>query len=130
MSEKKGIKFSNGKLQWDTLPFEVLEEVIKVLMHGDEKYTPGNWKIVPNFESEYRNALLRHMSRYMQGRRKDEDSGLSVLSHVICNAIFLLWKELQENNNKEYNSTYTAIPKFSPAKYSPEIVDSLNEWSV
>ena len=89
-------KFDNNKLKLSLLPFESLEEVTKVLMHGAEKYGAENWKECEDV-SRYEDALLRHLSSYMKGEEADEDTELSHIAHAACNALFLLWFELQED---------------------------------
>jgi hypothetical protein len=83
----------------DLLPFEALESIADVLTFGAEKYSPNNWKVVPDAIPRYEGALLRHFSAYKQGDKTDPDTGLSHLAHAACNALFLIWFELQ----KEYS---------------------------
>ena len=99
MSKEDGIKYDSGKLPMSLLPFESLEEITKVLKYGAEKYAPDNWKFVPEAMKRYEDALLRHFSAYKKGEKNDSESGLSHLSHVACNALFLVWFDLQNKIN-------------------------------
>lgn len=89
----KGKKYDSDKLEWDLIPFETLEEVVKVLMYGTKKYSKYNWQIVGNAEVRYFNALLRHLFAFKKGEKTDPETGLSHISHALCCLIFLKWVE-------------------------------------
>ena len=59
-----GIKYDDKKLDWTLLDFQMLEQVIKVLQHGAEKYDRDNWKKVER--DRYVKALLRHVVDYQK----------------------------------------------------------------
>lgn len=44
--DQQGNKFDNGKLRYDLLPFASIDEVVKVLTFGAEKYVDNNWQLV------------------------------------------------------------------------------------
>jgi len=90
----EGLKFDNDKLRWDLIPIDCVEEVVKVLTFGAKKYEANNWQKVENAEDRYYAALLRHIVAHRKGEVVDPESGLLHLSHVACNAIFLLYFEL------------------------------------
>ena len=84
------VKKDSGKLQWSLMPFEELRDVVKVLMHGAEKYSPDNWKKCDNVV-RYKDALMRHVIAYVSGEEIDSEFGLSHLAHAVCNCLFLMW---------------------------------------
>lgn len=101
MSEKVGMKFDNFKLEYSLLPIDALEEEIKVLMIGAEKYLPNNWQKVDNGVVRYINAAYRHLGEIVKllnenknleeiAKLKDNDSGLHVLAHAACDIHFAL----------------------------------------
>jgi hypothetical protein len=92
-----GLKYDKGKLRWDLLPIDCVEEVVKILTFGSKKYEANNWQQVENAEDRYFAALMRHLSASRQGNLVDEESGLSHLSHAMCNIVFLLWLEKHKN---------------------------------
>lgn len=61
----------------------------KVLEFGAKKYAPHSWRTVPDAIDRYRNALWRHWDAHMCGESLDQESELSHLAHMYCNAIFL-----------------------------------------
>lgn len=98
---EEGRKFDTGKLRWDLLPLDCIEEVVKILTFGAEKYEPNNWQLVENGEDRYFAALMRHLTASRLGQKIDNESGLSHMSHVMCNVVFLLWLE-KHGKSKEH----------------------------
>lgn len=86
----EGQKFDQGKPDWSLVPWEELEEVVKVLTHGKEKYGAQNWKMVPEARDRYFAAALRHLTTWQTGDLVDE-SGHHHLAHAICSLLFLMW---------------------------------------
>jgi hypothetical protein len=82
-------KHDDGKRRYDLLPFDALDEVIKVLEHGAAKYSDHNWTRGTAW-SRYWSASLRHLTAYWRGEDNDRESGLSHLAHAICAILFLL----------------------------------------
>jgi hypothetical protein len=91
-----GRKFDAGKLDYTLVPFEGLEEIIKVLMFGAQKYDRHNWKHVDNAQQRYTAAAFRHMAAHAKGEKNDPETGLSHLAHAGCCVLFLLALEQQE----------------------------------
>ena len=89
-------KFDNGKLRWDLLPWNSVEQIVDVLTYGEDKYSEDSWKQVDDAENRYFAALMRHLIAYKQGEDVDQESGRLHLAHVATNALFLLWFNKQE----------------------------------
>ena len=87
----EGLKFDDGKLRWDLLPLDCIEDLVKILTFGANKYGVNNWQKVE--EDRYFAALMRHLVASRLGESNDSESGLSHLSHAMCNVLFLLWIE-------------------------------------
>lgn len=97
--EKAFLKNDNGKPTFELLPISLLAETNKVLQHGANKYGVNNWRKKEGFKySRCYNALLRHMLAWWFGEDCDKETGLSHLSHAMCNLLFL---EYHFHNNKE-----------------------------
>ena len=85
-------KADNGKPTFELLPFELLAETNKVLQHGKMRYGLNNWRKTDGFKmSRCFNALLRHIFAFWRGEDNDPETGLSHLSHAMCNLIFLMY---------------------------------------
>jgi len=94
----EGTKFDRGKLRYDLLPPECLEALVEVLTFGAQKYEAHNWQKVEPLTERYIAALFRHIEAWRKGEGLDPDSGLHHLAHAMCNVMFLLWKEKQDEN--------------------------------
>ena len=92
-----GLKYDQGKLRYDLIPFNVLDEIAKVYTAGAAKYGDNQWQSLDEFKKRYEGALLRHFSSYKKGEMKDEETDCYHLAQVAWNAFALLWKVLQED---------------------------------
>ena len=84
-----GPKYDTGKLRYDLVTPDVIKAIAEVLTFGAEKYAPNSWQLVPDAKRRYTAALMRHFEAYRAGEQLDPESGLSHLSHALCNLMFL-----------------------------------------
>ena len=89
---EKGLKKDFGKTDWTILPFDALEEIVKVLEFGEKKYARNNWQNIKP-RTRYLKAAFRHLIAYASGEKFDSESGLSHLAHCGCCILFMLWYE-------------------------------------
>lgn len=101
LKENKSFKNDLCKPMMNLLPFESLEAVAMVLNHGAKTYGENTWQKVENAKERYEAALLRHLTAYKKGEKTDKESGLNHMAHLACNALFMLWFEIQENKGSE-----------------------------
>jgi hypothetical protein len=87
----EGTKYDSGKPDYALLEPVMLDELVKVMTYGAKKYEPHNWKKLADAEDRYYAALMRHLNAWRSGEARDPESGLYHLSHVLCNAAFLVW---------------------------------------
>lgn len=85
-----GRKFDADKLDYTLVPWDGLEEVVKVLEFGARKYARDNWQHVEGGMQRYQAAAFRHLIAYNQGEKADPETGLSHLAHAGCCLLFLL----------------------------------------
>lgn len=102
-NNKGGIKEVAIKGKVKTM-FQLLDPIFiegfaEVLTMGALKYAPDNWKKVD--QEEYLRAIYHHLNEYRKGTKKDDESGMSHLYHIACNAMFLDWFDRQESNEEE-----------------------------
>lgn len=88
------LKYDQDKPRWDLLPIEPIEEVVKALTYGANKYADNNWKTVEPFVERYYAAMMRHIVEWRKGNLIDAESGLSHLTHAMCCMLFLMTKEV------------------------------------
>lgn len=87
MGEAK--RFDSGKNRLDLVPPSLMEEVGKILTFGTAKYGDSNWKKGMSW-SKCIASLKRHLLEFEKGVDKDSESGELHISHILCNAAFLL----------------------------------------
>lgn len=88
---EEGRKDDTGKLPWDILPVESVEEIIEALQFGAQKYGAYNWQKVERPFNRYFAALCRHIFAWWKGEETDQESGKHHLAHAGCCILFLLW---------------------------------------
>lgn len=89
-----GLRFNEGKLRYDLLPPDAIEEVVKVFTMGAKKYTDRNWELGMPWMTIVA-SLKRHMAAWELGELKDTESGLLHTAHLAWNALALLTYELR-----------------------------------
>lgn len=92
-----GVKFDKDKPKWNLLPWDELEDVVKVLTFGAKKYAPDNWKFVDDANNRYMDATMRHLVAHQQGEQRDAESGESHIAHAMCCLLFMLWHDKNDN---------------------------------
>jgi hypothetical protein len=95
----KGRKFDGGKLEYGLLPPLALEETVKVLTFGAQKYERDNWQKVPDANRRYFDALQRHVWAWKQGEQMDPESGIHHLAHAMCCLMFLYEHDIMYSLN-------------------------------
>lgn len=82
-------KADAGKPQLTLVPRQIIWDIARIRMYGNEKYgSPDNWKTVEI--ERYRDAAFRHFMAYLDDPHGvDEESGLPHLWHLACNIAFL-----------------------------------------
>jgi len=91
----QGVKYDQDKLRYDLIPAEPHEDVAKVLTFGAKKYSPDNWKKVPNAKLRYIAAAFRHLWKRAMGQVIDRESGLPHIAHAICCLYYIGWFDHQ-----------------------------------
>ena len=94
-----GRKFDGGKPEYGLLPPLALEETVKVLTFGAQKYERDNWKKVPDSKRRYFDAMERHIWAYKKGEQMDPESGIHHLAHAMCCLMFLYEHDIMYSLN-------------------------------
>lgn len=89
----KGMKKDYGKDRWDLLPWDIMQDIVKVLSYGSKKYMPDNWKQVELSQERYFAACMRHLTAWRNGELIDDETKMSHIAHAITNLIFIAWKD-------------------------------------
>lgn len=84
-------KYDDKKLRWDLLPYPALEEVVRVLTDGADRYGDHNWFREDGLEySRLFAAAQRHLVAWWQGEDTSPDHGFSHLAHAASSLLTLL----------------------------------------
>lgn len=87
-------KHDINKTEYHLIPPIAEEEMARVLMFGAEKYSPDNWRNVPDCKRYY-NAARRHMTLWLMGDQSDPETGKHHLAHAMCCLSFIVELELE-----------------------------------
>jgi len=98
-----GKKSDSGKLRYDLLEPEFLQEVVAVLTHGATKYGDRNWSKVQN--DRYFAALYRHIEAMRLGEKRDSETGLHHAAHAACSLMFLYYNLVDDISDLETVNT-------------------------
>jgi hypothetical protein len=96
-----GRKFDSEKPRYSLIPAKALDEVVHVLTYGSKKYEDFNWKYIDKPKDRFFSAAQRHAWEWMQGEENDKETGRNHLASAICNLMFLLELELENQSKKE-----------------------------
>ncbi len=91
-----GVKHDEGKLPWHLLPYDALEEVVRVLQAGAVEYGDRNWELGMSWSRLF-GAAMRHLAQTWWQRRLDRDDKTQLLhlGHAACCVLFLLSYQLR-----------------------------------
>lgn len=117
-----GKRFDKGKLRYDLVPFDALEEVVKVLMAGAEKYGDKNWELGMPWSKVFTPAQ-RHLASILKGEDYDKEDGLLHAAHLACNALFLIRYYKQHPGYDDRDHAYYSHPRIGL-----DIDDVLADW--
>ena len=108
MKMNESIKETKNKLRWSLMPMKALEEVMKVIDFGANKYEINSWQ--NNTIQECYDALFRHLVKFENKYHNDEypiddESGLDHMAHIATNALFILYLCKKNKENKLWRET-------------------------
>ena len=87
-------KLKTGKLDWSVFPLQEAEEVVKVFVHGLDKYkapfTYRNGTGIP--EKDMLSATMRHIKEIQMGELIASDSGCLHWAHIAADALMAIAK--------------------------------------
>ena len=92
-----GLKFDQGKVQWDLVPMGVIAGVARVLTFGAIKYKKDSWKSVD--PTRYYSAMMRHLESISKVEVNDPESKENHMFHFLTNAVFLTYFVVVKGEN-------------------------------
>lgn len=100
MDTTLGVKFDEDKPKFSLMKTDALLEMVAVLTYGAKKYSPDNWKHLPNAKQRYFDAANRHMWQWFGGEERDQESGLHHLAHAMSSLMFLIQMDIDLEKKK------------------------------
>lgn len=83
-----GLRFNNGKLRYDLVNPNAMEDFVGVLTDGANKYAERNWENGLTWTSVLA-SLKRHIAAFEKGEDYDKETGRLHMAHAACNVHFL-----------------------------------------
>lgn len=118
-----GIKYDAGKLPYDLMPWDAVDEVVKVLRFGAKKYASRNWEQgVPFRWGRMSAAAFRHLKAWSMGEDDDAETGLSHLAHCLCMLLFLLAHVLRKRGHDDR----MRVDQLPPGEYKELTPDQMD----
>lgn len=113
--QKPPVKFDDNKPRWGLLPWEGINEVVKIFTFGAKKYGDYNWAKHNGLSwSRVFDALMRHLFAWYTGEDIDPESKKSHLAHAACGVLFLLFYSVKRDRyGMNDDRPHIAIPKLS-----------------
>lgn len=90
----RGKRHNAGKPRPSLIPPTWMQELMKVMEKGAEKYDEHNWKLGMPY-SEVIDSLERHLLDFKSGMDIDPDDQLSTIVKVAVNALFLRYYQIK-----------------------------------
>ena len=87
--DEPGLRYDSGKLRYDLLPVDSLEELVKVYTIGAAKYADRNWEKGMSWGRCF-GSLLRHAFAFWRGEVFDQETKCHHMAHVAWNALTLV----------------------------------------
>lgn len=84
----RGLRYNKGKRRYDLLPPDTMALLADLLTRGAEKYAERNWEFGMPY-SDALGSLERHLMDWKAGVDADDETKMSHMIHVMCNAMFL-----------------------------------------
>jgi hypothetical protein len=86
---KVGLRYDQGKLRYDLLPADGLEELVRVFTVGAAKYADRNWELGMDWSRVF-GSLMRHCWKFWRGEEIDPETGCHHMAHAAWNAMALV----------------------------------------
>lgn len=96
----EGVKYDLDKPDYSLIPARALEDVVKILTLGKQKYSRDNWKLLEDAKNRYFAAAQRHMWARFRGEKLDPESGIDHAAHAICCMLFLAEMEYEQTEDQ------------------------------
>jgi hypothetical protein len=99
-ADEPGKRYDVGKLRYDLLPPDALEQLVLVYTKGAEKYADRNWEKGMSWSRCF-GPLMRHAWAFWRGEDLDRESGLPHMAHAAWNCFALMAYTMRKIGNDD-----------------------------
>lgn len=92
IDDNQGIKYDDGKLPYELIPWEIMDGLAEVYKSGAKEYGVDNWRTGFRWRRII-GATFRHLKDWVIGVDHDSKTGLHHLDCVVWNALTLRWMQ-------------------------------------
>jgi hypothetical protein len=93
-ADNGGLRYNEGKPQWDLMPYDALGQLAMVYTRGAQKYAPHNWLRGMDWSKCFA-SMQRHAAAWHGGEDNDPETGLPHTAMIAWNALALLTYQLR-----------------------------------
>jgi hypothetical protein len=90
LGKEVAARFSEGKNRYDLIPEWPISELAKVYTYGCKKYDDDNWRKGLAWKKNVISPLKRHLSQWLRGEIRDEESNCHHLAMVMWQCCALM----------------------------------------
>lgn len=101
-SHAVGLKYDEGKLPWNLIPPESIEQILEILDFGQRKYAAWNWAKGISYSRVF-SATMRHLWAWYRGEENDPETSKSHLAHAAACIVFLLYFTKYRESYKNFD---------------------------
>lgn len=92
--EEPALRYDAGKVRYELIPADALEELAKVYSRGASKYADRNWEKGMSWSRCF-GSLMRHSWKFWSGERDDPETGCHHMAMAAWNCFALLTYSLR-----------------------------------
>jgi len=112
---KEGVKYDKGKLRYDLIPADAMDQLAKVYTIGSIKYDDDNWRKGMRWGKIFA-AIMRHLWAFWGGEELDPEDGIAHTIHAAWGC-FTLFN--YNRTHKEFDTRYPHRQVDENLKYNP-----------
>lgn len=93
--EEPALRYDNGKLRYDLIPVDALEELVLIYTRALSKYPERNWEKGMSWSRCF-GSLMRHSWAFWRGEERDSETNCHHMAMAAWNAMALVSYSLRK----------------------------------
>ena len=126
------IKHDTGKPMMSLVEPSFIRGLADVLTFGANKYEKNNWKLADSVEGQDRikDAMLRHIYKYLDGQEFDDETGFSHLYHAAFGLMALSYFDTKKTRSYDADKITSTFPRISEMFFKHQIKQKYSEGNI